>query len=447
MITANTIINDLRTGKRKIAVWGLGYIGYSTISYYAKNGLKAIGYDMDNKKVANLNKGQINIPNIEYWLGFDVGPLVKSGMMRATNDWEKLISKDVAVHFVCVPTERNALPYDLALQDVIKKISSFHKIKTDFPPLVIIESTISADRIEKIIIPELKRTKLRLWTDILLAVAPRRDWFVSAEKSVITIPRVVGGVNNAATTLAAEVLGIVSQVVLKASDCIHAALVKSVENTYRQVGITLANQLSLAFPEVNIKEVLNLVGTKWNIDTYHPSFGIGGYCIPLAPHYVINGAAHPDELTIIKESINSAMTMPKHVADAVIKSRAKKVGILGLAYKGNLKVDILSPTKDIVVSLKDRGIKVKVHDPYYNAKEIMHKCGVETFDFPKGMNEFEIILLVADHSLYKYTAVVDITSNLKNCCSILDNVGFWKGIKWSKNIVYHEAGGRNWLKI
>jgi len=445
MVTRENIVRDLKIGKRKIGVWGLGYIGYSTMSFYAKNGIKVVGFDVDKSKTSALNSGKINMPNIEYWMGFNVKPLVDSGMMKATDNWKDLISKDVAVHFVCVPTEKNAMPYDLALKDVIKKIASLHKIKTDFPPLVIIESTISADRIKEVIIPELKKTKLKLWKDILLAVAPRRDWFVNAEKSIVTIPRIVGGVNPEATGFAAEILSIVSHTVLKASDCIHAALIKSIENTYRQVGIALANQLSLAFPDVNMKEVLSLVGTKWNIETYHPSFGIGGYCIPLAPHYVLHGAKNPGKLSIIRESIASAESMPSNVAGAILKSKIKKVGILGLAYKGDLKVDILSPTKDIVAILKKNKVQVKVNDPYYSSQEIREKCHTDSFEFPKGMNEFEIILLVADHSLYRYTPAMNITGNMKNCRLILDNVGIWRQIKWPKGIRYYEAGSQNWL--
>lgn len=447
MKSMREIISDLKAGRRKIAVWGLGYIGYSTISFYAKNGIKAVGFDINKHKVTSLKNAKIDIPNIEYWLGFDVKPLVTSGMIGATNNWRELISRDFAIHFICVPTEKDASPYDAALQDVIRKITEYSKIKTDFPPLVIIESTIAVDRLKKVVLRELKRSKLRLWKDILLAVAPRRDWFVSAEKSIVTIPRIVGGFTKEAADFAADILAMVSNTVLKASDCYHAALIKSVENTYRQVGIALANQLSLAYPDINMIEVLNLVGTKWNIDTYHPSFGIGGYCIPLAPKYVLDGATRPDELTILRESISSAENMPNHVVAAIEKRKLKKVGILGLAYKGNLKVDILSPTKKIAAMLKDKGISVKVHDPYYTPEEIRDRCNTRTFDFPHGMNEFDIILLVADHSLYKYTPQIDIVKNLKRCRYVLDNVGLWRKIKWPRDIRYYEAGFKNWINL
>jgi len=447
MVSLNKVISDLKTGKRKIGVWGLGYIGYSTVSFYAKNGIKSIGFDIDKQKVSSLKKGEINIPNIEYWLGFNVKPLVTSGMVEVTNNWNDLISKDIAVHFVCIPTEKDALPYDDALKDVIKKITTYKNVKTDSPPLIIIESTISADRVKKIIIQELKKSKLKLWKDILLAVAPRRDWFVSAEKSIVTIPRVVGGMTKETTEFAAEILGIVSRTVLKATDCYHAALIKSVENTYRQVGIALANQLSLAYPDINMTEVLSLVGTKWNIDTYHPSFGIGGYCIPLAPHYVLEGAKSPEKLSILRESIASSLDMPRQVANAILRRRIKTVGILGLAYKGDLKVDILSPSKTIIALLLNKGITVKVNDPYYTSTEIKNKCGADSFDFPKGMNEFEAILILADHSLYKYTPLEDIIENVNGCKYILDNVGFWRDVKWPKVISYYEAGSKNWLNF
>lgn len=447
MLSKDDILYDLKSGKRKIGVWGLGYIGYSTISFYAKNGIKAIGFDIDTEKVKALNAAKINIPNIEYWLGFDVKPLVASGMITATDNWKELISKDIAVHFICVPTEKDAMPFDDALKDIIKRISSYHEIETEFPPLIIIESTIAVDRIDKVVIPELKKTRLRLWKDILLAVAPRRDWFVSAEKSIETIPRIVGGMTPEATELASEILKIVSHTVFPASDCFHAALVKSIENTYRQVGIVLANQLSLAFPDINMREVLSLVGTKWNVDTYHPSFGIGGYCIPLAPHYVLKGATKPEKLTLLKESVKFSTEMPNHLAEVIVRKKIKSVGILGLAYKGDLKVDILSPAKDIANYLKIRGVKVGINDPYYTDKEIESKCGVKPFKFPKDLAMFECVLLVADHSLYRYTTKYDILRNLKKCKYVIDNTGVWKKVSWPKHISYFEAGSRNWLSF
>ena len=78
-------------------------------------------------------------------------------------------------------------------------------------------------------------------------------------------------------------------------------MAKSVENAFRQMDITLANQLSLAYPKENIREVLKLVGTKWNVNTYFPGFGTGGYCIPLSSQYVLNQVKKKSSLTFKQE--------------------------------------------------------------------------------------------------------------------------------------------------
>ena len=91
----------------------------------------------------------------------------------------------------------------------------------------------------------------------------------------------------------------------KASTHKVAEMVKSFENCYRHVDNALANQLSRAFPHENIRETLKLGGTKWNIGTFYPGFGSGGYCIPLSSKYVISGAKKKNELSILKETIKT----------------------------------------------------------------------------------------------------------------------------------------------
>jgi len=436
--------DQLLDGEKEIGIWGIGYIGYSSMTHFAREGVKCIGTDIDKKKVEDVNKGNLAIPNIEYWLGFDVRPLARLGMIRATDNWQELISKDIAVHLICIPTEKGGEPYYEILRDVTKKICNIKKLNLKEPPLVIIESTITPNCIEDVVLQIFEDNEVKCGKDILLGTAPRRDWFVSPEKNLKTLPRVIGGTTRETTDLMAEVLGIVCKNILKATDHRHACLVKSIENAYRQVEIALANELSLAYPDINMIEVLKLVGTKWNVDTYHPSFGAGGYCIPLAPKYVLAGSVFHEKLNILKSSIDSNNNQPFEVVRSLEKRGIKKVGILGLCYKGDLKVDILSPTISIVKGLKERGIDVKVHDPYYTDTEIKRILGSETFEFPEGMNEFETILIVADHMIYKSISHKKIRNNLKKCKLILDNIGIWRNINFKK-IEYHEAGDKGWL--
>jgi nucleotide sugar dehydrogenase len=242
-----------------------------------------------------------------------------------------------------------------------------------------------------------------------------------------------------------ESLGIVCDHLLYAPDHKHAEMIKSIENAYRHMGITLANQLTLAYPGINMTEVLKLVGTKWNIETYHPSFGTGGYCIPLSSQYVLLGADRPEKLTLLENTVNTDRMFPGIVSDSLIARGAKKVGVLGLAYKGDLKVHILSPAIKIVERLKEHGVEVKLHDPYYTAEEIKQILGVPTFEFPEGLKEFDTLVIVSDHRMYLSTPDREIKSNMEKCRLILDNTELWKHIDFGPSMEYHVAGDINWL--
>ena len=132
-------------------------------------------------------------------------------------------------------------------------------------------------------------------------------------------------------------------------------MVKSIENAYRHMEITLANQLSLAYPRESMREVLKLVGTKWNIGTYFPGFGTGGYCIPLSSQYVLR-EVKDKKLTLLRETIKTDKNINIKIANSIAKKRFKNVGVLGLSYKGNLKVSTLSPTIPFIKHIKKKEI-------------------------------------------------------------------------------------------
>ena len=438
---------QLLRGEKKVGVWGTGFIGFTTMANFAHNGVRCVGCDVQRGTVDSINDGDIPIDNLEYWLGFDIKGLVKSGLLKATTDWKELMSPDILVHFVCIPTEKDGKPYDDILIDVMKKLSKLKGVKNDKPPLVIVESTLTPGRSDKVVLPIIEEAGIKVGKDIFYGVAPRRDWFVSPEKSLKRLPRVFGGTTRETTEMMREALSLVCDNLVPAPDHKHAEMVKSVENAYRHMDITLANQLTLAYPDLDIREVLKLVGTKWNVGTFFPSFSTGGYCIPLSSLYVLLGAKNPEYLTLLKETVNTDNDQPGKVAQSLAKRGIKCVGILGLAYKGDIKVSILSPTIKIAKRLKEINIDVKVNDPYYNKQEIMDIAGTDSFDFPAGLAEFDAVLIVADHQHYKFATHNAILSALKHCKLVLDNTEIWRDIDFkSKGIEYHMAGDAGWIK-
>ena len=131
----------------------------------------------------------------------------------------------------------------------------------------------------------------------------------------------------------------------------------------------------------------------------------------------------------------------------MLKDRGfKKIGILGLAYVGDLQVPTLSPTIGMAKELKKLGISVKVQDPLFSAERIKDISGADSFEFPEGLEQFDAVLIVSNHSRYKYTNHNTIRKHLTNCKLVLDNMGCWKSVDFPSSIEYHEAGDANWLQ-
>lgn len=431
----------LKSKNFKVAVWGTGYIGLSTMVYFSKKKIKCVGYDIDKNKIKKINSGILPLPDLRSWFGFDIKQLVKQNYLSATSEYKDLISEEFLVHFIAIPTEKNGKPFYKPLLSVLNNIAKI-KTKTKNPPIIIVESTLAPKVSDKKIIPFLKKKKLILGKDILLSVAPRRDWFIEGGKNLENLDRVYGATDKKSSKVAKDILSIVCKKLHMASSYKVSEMVKSVENAYRHMDVTLANQLSLAFPKDNMREVLKLVGTKWNIETFHPGIGTGGYCIPLSSRYILSQVRDSSKLSLLRETVKTDNGMSRIVANSIKKRGYKKIGILGLSYKGDLKVSVLSKVIPLVESLKKKGLKVQLFDPYFSSKEIKDTVKVETFKFPNELIKFDCIIVTVDHKQFKIPKK-KLEKYLKNCKFIIDHDGAWK--KYNLKTIYHLTGDSGWI--
>jgi nucleotide sugar dehydrogenase len=441
----DSLLADLRTGAARIGVWGAGFIGFSTMANFANSGIETRAYDIDPQQVETINDGEIPIDTLEYWLGFQTDDLVEAGLMRADTDHADLLSADTRVHFVAIPTEKDGDPWAEPLRQTAARLAE-SEVREGEPMVVIVESTLTPGMAEEVVMPVFEESALELGEDVLVGVAPRRDWFTSRKRGLTDIPRVFGGQNDRATAYMDSVLSVVCDNLVEASDHTHAEMVKSVENAYRHMGITLANQLARAYPNKDIREVLELAATKWNIPAYFPSIGIGGYCIPQASKYVVDGAENAEELSIMSEVIRTDESHPELIADVIADHGVDSVTILGLAYKGDVKVDVLSPTKDIARRLSERGVDVAVNDPYFDDEYIREQTGATPVAFPDGLAGRDAVVVAAGHRQYTYTPQADVLSNLTDCDLIIDSPKVWDDLELGDtDTEYFYTGGAGWL--
>jgi len=403
----------------KIGVFGLGYIGYSTSVWFANAGVEVIGTDIDYEKVDKINSGE---PPTD-----DMIPILPSGEIpeiTATTDWGKLIrDESIDAFFIAVPTERDGEPWWKPLKDVVGKL-----VLGGLDPLTIIESTMAVGTVDKIIKPRLNN----------VVVAPRRDWFTEPTRNLKTLPRIVGGTTEENTRRAIKILSLVCDELIS---CTYreAELVKAYENAYRHLSCILAQQLALAYPDTNIRHVLEMGGTKWNVENLYPNvMGTGGYCIPLAPKYVLEGAKYPERLTLIKEAVRTDDEIVQ-----LFSNMDYSIGCLGLAYLGNIKVHVLSP---LIRLLKVLNIEqIKVNDPLYSDEELINITGCKTFEFPQDLDKFEAILLLTSHDEYRNVESSQLVQNTEHCKFIFDNTGLWKDIEFK--CPYYLSGQSGWMNF
>lgn len=433
-------VEALKSQSAGLGVWGCGHIGASAMYHFSRQGVRCVGYDIAGTRVEEIRSGR--------FLTTDVVPMGRlreaNPNVTATTDWHDMVASNVAVHLVAVPTERGAEPSSAALEDVMPLICEVIRSSNldGLVPAVLIESTIQPMWIDTVVLPKLLASGLQPGVDVLVGAAPRRDWFSGSEHNLENLPRIVGGSSEAATELMVALYSLVCCEIVPARDAYHAAFTKVIENLIRFQGLALGNTLSLAFPQYDMTHVLALASTKWNIPLYHPSMGIGGHCIPLAPRYVLaEGGDDNPYLETVRGAVNlnnGYFSRLYAVRLRALLKDCRSIVILGLAYTSDAKMHKLSPALDALECLRDTP-RLRLHDPYYGAEDIEDICSVATLEFPRDLADCDGIILVTPHTAYKEAEIEQI---VQPGTVIVDNFGAWRDRIFAPGVRYHEVGRR-----
>jgi nucleotide sugar dehydrogenase len=396
----------LEQSRTKVAVWGGGTIGYSTLVYYAARGIQGKAYDVDPVRVAEINDARVSICGLDSWLNEDIVALTKSGLVSATASIEDVLTPQYLVHFIAVPTENRGIPQTETIAQVFELLCRSAQSNSQFKPLIIIESTTTPGTIENILSPMIAANNLRLGQDIFLASSPRRDWFNDGGYHVWDMDRVFGGLDQASSKEACGVLSIVCNRLHQASSAAVAEMTKVVENAYRFIELSLANQLSQAYPGVNLREVLELASSKWNMGRYIPGLGVGGHCIPVAARHILKGAAKPENIPLVSSAIATEDDVAKSMVTILKSHNAKSVAIMGLAYRPNMNISIFSPTIRLCRAFKEQAIDVGVLDNLFSDETIGRQTQAQVISSIDSLWNYDAIVIACAHSIYKTQALM-----------------------------------------
>jgi len=361
--------DKIRNRQARIGIIGLGYVGLPLAVEFSKAGFEVTGFDVDLAKVDAINKGHSYIGDVS---SEDVSAASKAGKLSATADMSRLHDMDAID--ICVPTPlRKTRDPDLSY--VVLAVDAV-RAQLRAGQLVILESTTYPGTTDEVVQPALEESGLKAGKDFHLAFSPERVDPGNVTHTTRSIPKVVGGVNEASTELAAALYGSIISTIVPVSSTQVAEMVKLLENTFRAVNIGLVNEIALMSHRMNIDvwEVIEAASTKpFGFMPFYPGPGLGGHCIPIDPFYLSWKARQNGfECRFIELAGHVNGSMPAFVVERVgeaLNSQKKSINgsrihVFGVAYKKDVSDMRESPALDVIELLHRRGAVLSYTDPH-----------------------------------------------------------------------------------
>jgi len=374
----------------KICVVGLGYIGLPTAAMFASHGCDVVGVDIKKDIIENLNKGLIHIE--EPGIAGLFKKCIDEGKFRASLTFEK-----ADVFIVSVPTPNNNDEYlSCDLTYVLNAVKSLVPY-IEKGNVIIIESTIAPRSTEDKIKPVFEEAGFEVGRDIYLAHCPERVLPGKILHELEFNNRIIGGITPLCAEKAAAIYEIFTKGELIKTEAKTAELCKCMENTFRDVNIALANELTkiCCRLDINVLDVIQMANKHPRVNIHMPGPGVGGHCLAIDPYFVAAEAPQDAKLIRLARDINRGM--PDFVVEStqmLLKGIEKpKITVFGVTYKGNVDDIRESPALKITEKLSAMGYDVVINDDHVKKPGYL---GI--YEAVKGS---DIILLLADHNEYK----------------------------------------------
>ena len=412
-----------------LSVIGLGYIGLPTAAVFASRKLKVIGVDVNQKAVDTINRGEIHI--VEPDLDIVVRAVVKDGFLKATKTPEP-----ADAFIVAVPTPfKDNYAADLSYIEAACKAIAPVLTKGN---LVILESTSPVGATEQMAQwladarPDLTFPQTHGdASDIRIAHCPERVLPGHVMRELIENDRVVGGMTPACSQAAVALYKIFVQGECVVTNARTAEMAKLTENSFRDVNIAFANELSMICDklDINVWELIALANRHPRVNILQPGAGVGGHCIAVDPWFIVDSA--PEQARIIRMAREVNDSKPHWVLAKIRqqldawhstnpdKTRAQaSVAIMGIAFKPDIDDLRESPALDIALEVAKLGCQVHIVEP--NISELPVKLvqpGVSLIETDQALRA-DIVAVLVKHSPF----IAQVTA-LKSHSALVDAVG------------------------
>lgn len=392
------IYENLIKKEAKLALVGLGYVGLPIALEFAKR-VKVVGFDINQARVDMMRRGEDPSRELE-------AADFENRDITFTADINELADVNFFIVAVPTPIDETNLPDLKPLQGASRTVGKVLK-KGDY---VVFESTVYPGCTEEDCIPILEaESGLKFPEDFKVGYSPERINPGDKEHTLQNVIKIVSGCDEESLDEIAKTYElVVAAGVHRATSIKVAEAAKIVENTQRDVNISLVNELSIIFNKMGINtfDVLEAAGTKWNFLKFYPGL-VGGHCIGVDPYYLVHKAM---QLGYHSKVINSGRYVNDSMGFYIGKQTAKKiiaqgkmiqeahVLVMGATFKENVSDIRNSKVIDVVNELKSFQINVDVIDPHADSSEMEHEYGLAlATDIRK---DYDAIILAVNHREY-----------------------------------------------
>ena len=396
------MINQFKKSNLKIAVIGLGYVGLPLAVEFGKK-FSVLGFDINEERVNSLNQGH------DETLEISKSELKKSKNLKFTSDKDFLFQSNIYIVTVPTPIDRYKRPNLTPLINASSMIGELLS-KGD---VVIYESTVYPGATEEDCVPVLENiSNLKLNKDFFVGYSPERINPGDKQHKLKDIQKVTSGSTKQAGIFIDKLYKeIITAGTYQAESIKVAEAAKVIENTQRDLNISLINELAIIFNTMNIdtESVLKAAGTKWNFLPFKPGL-VGGHCIGVDPYYLTHKAQelgyHP-EIILAGRRLNDGMSrfisgeLIKALANKSIKINNANILVLGLAFKENCPDIRNTKIADVVSELINFNCNVDVYDPWIDSKEANKSFGIKTTKTLKKKTYDGVIIAVAHKEFFK----------------------------------------------
>lgn len=379
-----------------VNIIGLGYIGLPTALMFAKNGVKIIGTDINEKLISSLKEGKLTFE--EKGLDKLFADALKNGI-EFTTEYQK-----TDIYIIAVPTPYIKESKKLDPRYVISAVNSVLDV-CNKGAILIIESTITPGSIDRYVRPEIEKRGFIIGQDVHLVHAPERIIPGNMIYELEHNSRTIGADDSEIGEKVKRLYLNFCKGEITVTDIRSAEMSKVVENTYRDVNIAFANELAkiCRSDNMDVYEIIRIANKHPRVNILQPGPGVGGHCISVDPWFLVGDYPGLANIILTARKINDSM--PRYVLSRIRTimrehniNDISKVGLYGLSYKENVDDTRESPTLQLLQRMDEHlAFGVKVFDPFVKTRIVDHQF----MNFGDFINEIEILVIMVAHDHIK----------------------------------------------